>query len=161
MGNKFCVGSPSPKMDWRQLPIASGFWWVLIFSFCHCLQCFFSDKCCVLANSNSKMQVALNLGLLLILGETNHVVLYCCLLAKSKVNRGQHFSSQLLVFSIACVPQKMSLTSFSKSTTTFCELEARSPSESFWKNFQMTPPAARRGTMGNFCTVLYNVARHF
>ena len=115
MGNKFCVGSPSPKMDWRQLPIASGFWWVLIFLFCHCLQSFFSDKCCVLANSNSKMQVALNLGLLLILGETNHVVLYCCLLAKSKVNRGQHFSSQLLVFSIACVPQKMSLTSFNLS----------------------------------------------
>ena len=45
-----------------------------------------------------------------------------------------------------------------KSTTTFCELEAGSSSES-WKNFRMTPPA-RRETTGNFCTVLYNVAKH-
>jgi hypothetical protein len=111
------------------------------------------------------MQVALNLGLLLILGETHHIVLsWHELLSPCQVKSKQRAAFLITavgIFDRLCPTEDVFDLFQFESTTTFCELEARSPSESFWKNFQMTPPAARRGTMGNFCTVLYNVARHF
>ena len=128
--------------DLLVLPLPPEFfqWQVL----CSC-QLQFKDASCI------ESWVVIDIGW----NESRSLVLLSPCQVKSKQQRATSLITTAGIFDRLCPTEDVFDLCQFQSTTTFCELEARSPSVSFQKNFRMTPPAARRGTMGNFRTVRY------